>query len=161
MFKLISLVDLIHNIDYEKINCIKNDISYIKDILSLHNYELVDLVSEGFDHNFNLVFCNSSHGVLLPSSQIQRKDEDSSNIMLCEIIHNRLTPNYHEMKMYYNLNHKDGVYSYYKDLYCIVDENGYISDVNIFGGVYYCSTPEKLDFFSLYAFLLVKNTNNV
>ena len=72
MFKLISLVDLIHNIDYEKITSIKNDMYYIKDILSLHNYELVDLVSEGFEHNFNPIFCNS-HGVLLPSSQIRRK----------------------------------------------------------------------------------------
>ena len=159
MYKLISLVDLINNIDFEKINCMKNGISYIKDILSISNYELVDLVGSGVTQNFNLVFCNS-HGVILPSSQkIYKelhkiyKDKETPRLMICELIHNHLKPNnqYTNMRFFYGYN-SEGPY-YFKSLHCVVDDIGNVSDIKIDG--VYCATRLE-DLFSSFAFLLVK-----
>ena len=101
MYKLISLANLVNNIDYEKINHIKNEVSYIKDILSIHNYELVDLASEWLQRDFIPVFCNSQGDVLPSFAQYQYNK--STNLMLCTIIHNKINSNSnsHRMKMFY------------------------------------------------------------
>ena len=163
MYKLISLANLVNNIDYEKINHIKNEVSYIKDILLLHHYELVDLVG---NHNFNLVFCNS-HGVILPSSQKmykkaqkKYKDKELPNLMMCELIHNNLKPNnqYTNMKFFYSYFSTGCYYNdthyYYKEFHCTVNGIGDVSDVKINDGV--CCGPRLKDLFSSFAFLLVK-----
>ena len=144
----------------------KNGISYIKDILSISNYELVDLVGSGVTQNFNLVFCNS-HGVILPSSQKmykksqkKYKNKELPNLMMCELIHNHLKPNnqYTNMKFFYSYFSTGCYYNdthyYYKEFHCTVNGIGDVSDVKINDGV--CCGPRLKDLFSSFAFLLVK-----